>query len=41
MPFYAVQFTVPDFLCFTFYKTLGLQGRKSGRLAVDKPLGAP
>jgi hypothetical protein len=37
MPFLTVQFTAPVFLCFTFYKTLELQGRKSGGLAVDKP----
>jgi len=41
MPFFVVQFTVPVFLRFTFYKTLEVQGRKSGRLTVDKPLGAP
>ena len=37
MPFFAVQFTVPVFLCFTFHKTLEFQGRKSGGLAIDEP----
>jgi len=36
MPFFAVQFTVPVFLCFTFHKTLDLQGSKNGGLAIDE-----
>jgi hypothetical protein len=39
--FSAVQFTVPVILYFTFYKTLELQGRKSGGFAIDETLGAP
>jgi len=41
MPFFVVQFTVPVFLRFTFYKTLEFQGRKVADWLSINPLGAP